>query len=462
MKSIIFTYRYALVLATLAMASCEKFVTLPPPTGSVDDKVVYNSDETATAGIVGLYNVQGMRDFILNSALVAGLAADELQSGNFSDAAVQIQNNSVATNNSLVGGVWSNGFRAIRAANLAISGLENSTGVTPALRSQLLSEALFCRAYAFFVLVNLFDGVPLALSAESVDNAELPRASADDVWIQILSDLERAKELSSTEEITVHRTRVNRYAISALLARAYLYREQWEKSEKEADEVINSGKFILSEIGQNFKKISKETILQIFKPNGYAELAVEYLPASSTASTANYFLLRVFVEGFETNDVRKTTWIGNLPDGNNYIKKYLLRSGTAGDEYHVLFRLAEIHLIRAEARAQQNKLHGQNGAESDLNKIREHAGLGPKLNLSQGDMLIAIESERKNDLFGEWCHRWFDLKRQPSISSEGTRADDVLSKIKGENWQPTDVLMPIPAQQIELNPALEQNEGYKQ
>ena len=54
---------------------------------------------------------------------------------------------------------------------------------------------------------------------------------------------------------------------------------------------------------------------------------------------------------------------------------------------------------------------------------------------------------------GEWGHRWFDLKRT-------ARADAVLSPIKGNFWQPTDVLFPIPDLELNRNPLLIQNPGY--
>jgi hypothetical protein len=68
-------------------------------------------------------------------------------------------------------------------------------------------------------------------------------------------------------------------------------------------------------------------------------------------------------------------------------------------------------------------------------------------------MLLAIEQERKVELFGEWGHRWFDLKRTG-------RADAVIGGQKPTTWQSTDVLYPIPQTQRLANPNLTQNPGY--
>ena len=74
-------------------------------------------------------------------------------------------------------------------------------------------------------------------------------------------------------------------------------------------------------------------------------------------------------------------------------------------------------------------------------------------NIGQQNLLLAIELERRLELFTEWGHRWFDLKRTG-------RAGTVLSVIK-EDWESTDLLLPIPQNEMELNQNLvPQNPGY--
>jgi hypothetical protein len=115
--------------------------------------------------------------------------------------------------------------------------------------------------------------------------------------------------------------------------------------------------------------------------------------------------------------------------------------------------LAEQFLIRAEARAKQNnKLIGSNSAESDINVIRNRAGLLNTSAATQEELLSEIERERRVELFVEWGHRWLDLKRSG-------RASAVLSLIK-PLWDDTDVLYPIPYSERLLNPKLTQNFGY--
>ena len=116
-------------------------------------------------------------------------------------------------------------------------------------------------------------------------------------------------------------------------------------------------------------------------------------------------------------------------------------------------RLAEQYLIRAEARAEQDKLIV---SMEDVNKIRQRSNLSAinilDSDLDQDEVITIILEERRKELFTEWGHRWFDLKRR-------RKADPILSS-KKPHWEDTDVLYPIPEDELLKNPNLIQNPGY--
>ena len=72
--------------------------------------------------------------------------------------------------------------------------------------------------------------------------------------------------------------------------------------------------------------------------------------------------------------------------------------------------------------------------------------------LTKEECLAAVEQERRIELFSEWGHRFYDLKRTG-------RAYAVLGAIK-PMWESTDTVYPIPQNEINANPFLTQNEGY--
>ena len=114
-------------------------------------------------------------------------------------------------------------------------------------------------------------------------------------------------------------------------------------------------------------------------------------------------------------------------------------------------RLAELYLIRAEARAQQGKLTGATGAVADLNVLRTRAK-APAITLTaQADVLLAVERERVYELAFEG-QRWYDLVRTG-------RAQAVMSAFS-PNWDSHYELWPIPQRETQLNTALTQNPGY--
>ncbi|WDF77188.1 RagB/SusD family nutrient uptake outer membrane protein [Mucilaginibacter sp. KACC 22773] len=451
-------YLIGVICITLFISACKKYAQITPPPGSIDARLVYDDNASATAGILSLYSLFDYRDVVLYSAEYGGLSADELNYfGAPFSGYLDFQSNSLTPEPPASPTViWGGAYQQILNANIAIDGLQKSTKVTPALKSQLIGEAKFWRAHAFFMLVNCYGAVPLTLSTDATVNAVLPRAPIDQVYGQIISDLKEAKDLLSPTYPTAERARVNQFAVSALLARVYLYNKDWIGAENESTNVISSGVYSLSSPDETFLNTSNETILQIYTLEGFTQWGTDFVPPSPADYTL--FLRPGFENSFEANDKRFTNWVAPIGTTGNYsVNKYKLINATAGNEYYIVLRLAEQYLIRAEARAHQQNL---SGAASDINVVRTRAGLAGTTAATSSKLLAAVEQERKIELFAEYPHRWFDLKRTPSLTDPTkTRADDVLAPIK-PGWKSTAVLYPISSDDIIANPNLTQNPGY--
>jgi starch-binding outer membrane protein, SusD/RagB family len=451
------TVAFTSSLLILIFGSCKKFVMLDDPRGQLTTGAVFSENGSATAAVLSLYT--DYLDYTLPvMCKTAGLAADELVTSD--PLFVPYLSNDIlpSTASAFPGETWVQEYAHIRKCNLAIAGLTNSTTINKGVKDQLLGEARFLRAFGFFNLLNLFGAVPLTLSVNENENALLPRAPVEDVWLQIFSDLTMAKELVSADYPTAERVRVNKSAVSALLARAYLYHNEWEKAEAEASKIIDLNIYSLANPADVFTPGSNETILQVYIQQGLYPIVFDYLPAAPGFAPSVY-LRDGFDAGFEPGDLRRESWVG-AESGVSYIKKYK-NNDFASTEYCVLFRLAEIYLIRAEARANQNNLTGANSAAADINAVRYRSNLTSKSIANKTSALMAIEQERKVELFGEYPHRWFDLKRMKGFTDPTkTRADEILSVVKGLTWQPTDKLFPIKSDDISLNHNLIQNEGY--
>jgi hypothetical protein len=162
------------------------------------------------------------------------------------------------------------------------------------------------------------------------------------------------------------------------------------------------------------------------------------------------------LQAFEPGDLRRSEWVDSIIVGSNtyyYPFKYKIKSGSTLTEYSMVLRLGEQWLIRAEARAQQGD---SAGARSDLDMIRSRAGLAPTTATTRSDLLTAILHERQVELFTEWGHRWFDLKRTGNVDA----VMQVVTQLKGGNWDTNSQLFPIPRSEITVNQNLTQNPSY--
>ncbi len=453
---------FFLILLTSFNYSCKKFIDVGPPSNQLIKSVVFEDDVTANGAMIGLYssfiNTGGFSDGGTGSITFLGaLSADELIYRNTSVSYLEFLNNNLLSTNPLIPSFWDQGYSYIYKANSIIEGLQTSKNVSGALKSQLLGEATFIRAFTHFYLVNLFGKIPYIKTTEYEQNNSIGRMDVPDVYQQIIEDLQNAKSLLS-ENYSIsgnEKTRVNSYVVAALLARVYLFNNEWAKAETESSYVINaSGLFNLTDLNSTFLKNSKEAIWQLMvRGQTYTNEGQLFLyPGSATYSKLRDELL----ESFELGDERRNVWVTELDLGGSTFfvpHKYKdMYPVEILNEYSMILRLGEQYLIRAEARAQQDKVIGLNSAESDLNMIRNRAKLDPTKAATKNDMLGAILAERRVELFIEWGHRWLDLKRT-------MKADEVLSILK-PSWDVNDKLYPIPRNETLINPNMTQNPNY--
>jgi hypothetical protein len=230
----------------------------------------------------------------------------------------------------------------------------------------------------------------------------------------------------------------------------------WDESANAASAVLNEGGLYVwvTDLDKIFLKESTTTIWQLMPgiagDNTKEAVTFSFVSAPPPVSALSPYLLGAF----EPNDQRKVHWVTTVTDGSDsyshvYKYKQALNTGSS-TEYSIVLRVAEQYLIRAEARAHQGDLIG---AKEDLNKIRQTAGLPDTDAVTAPAIIEAIVKERQVELFCEFGHRFFDLRRSNKL-------DAALQAIK-PGWDSTDRLFPIPQSELLLNPNLApQNAGY--
>jgi len=398
----------------------------------------------------------------------SGMSADELLpfDQTYNANYIQFQQNKLLPSDPYVNNsFWQNSYSYIYAANSIIDGLTNHSGVSEHLKQELIGEAKFIRAFCNFYLVNLFGDIPLVTTINYHKTSLLERTLKSNVYQAIISDLIDAQNKLSEDYSKANGQRIipNKWASTALLARVYLYTEDWDKANAQATDIINNSS--LYALSNNLDNIyltnSSESILQLQQnykngpryatPEGY-----QFIPYSSFPRPFAYLSTQM-LNSFEPGDQRRVRWIDStLFEGVTYYFpfKYKIGPDQANNgpysEYYTVLRLAEQYLIRAEARVQQ----GDPNAIDDLNAIRNRAGLADYTGvINKPSLLNAIMHERQIELFGEWGHRWLDLKRW-GIAAK------ILSANKGFTVDEHSLLYPIPQSELQTDPNLTQNPGY--
>jgi starch-binding outer membrane protein, SusD/RagB family len=478
-----------------SVTSCKKLVEIPAPVNAVGENAIFTNTETAIGALnsiyAGMVNPTGVFTGTRSISLLAGLSSDEftLTPGETSLES-QYYTNTLSTVVPPFAGSehWSPLYNLIFKSNAAIEGLtrKDAEALPQSIRDQLLGEAKFLRALFYFYLVNLYGDVPLAVTTDAKLNSGLARSTKETIYEHMIADLKDAQQLLSSsypdETLagnSLERVRPTRWVASALLARVFLYTSEWANAEIEASSIIdNTTLYTLVPLNDVFLKNSQEAIWQL-QPTSASfntqDGVIFIIPPSGPSSANPVFISDFLLNSFDSTDARRFfgNWIdttiyevaAGVFDTVAYPFKYKLNmpdeninsaTGTANmTEYLMVFRLVEQYLIRAEARAQQGKI---SDAQSDLNTIRNRAGLSNTTANDMQALLTAVLLERQTELFSEWGNRWLDLKRTENLDL--VMATVTPQKSNGASWDSNQQLYPLPLSDLNLMPSLTQNPGY--
>jgi starch-binding outer membrane protein, SusD/RagB family len=446
-------------LVVTNFGGCRKFIEVDPPANTLTSETVFADSANVESAITGMYSwsVLGTSLFDGRLSLFTGLLADELTTTTTS--LHEFQTNSLSAVSSNVASLWSNAYKQVYYANAIINGVQNSSGLSPTYRNKAISEAKLYRAWWYFHMINLWGDLPLVTSSDYNETALLPRTATTQVYQLIIKDLKEGQANLPIFYQNSDRTRPNQAVATALLTKVYAFLGDWANAENEANKLISSNVYMpLPTPANTFLKGSKETIWQVtpISPSYNTVEGNTFIP-SNTTTIPVYQLASTLVNSFETGDQRRTAWVNSNTVGGvtyYYPAKYKIRTsapGFAPAEYNVMLRMADIILIRAEALIQDGRTPQ---GIADINTVRTRSGLAElPSNLTKEQALLAVEQERRIELFVERGARWLDLIRTH-------RATAVLQPLKGSDWQVTDTLLPIPAGEIVNNSNLVQNTGY--
>jgi starch-binding outer membrane protein, SusD/RagB family len=494
------------LIGTVAFAGCKReFLDAEPLVGSTAANY-YQSAGDAEAAIIACYNplqqevtnLQGSGQLATHFRWYFGdIVSDDSDKGGSGDGdepeLLLFERFAGQDNARMLLGEWQSAYRGIAYCNLALANIPG-IDMDSFDKERYLAEAKFIRAYWYFNLVTTFGGVPLVLENLAPSAYQQPRATAQEIWGQIETDLtEASSRLPVRSAISLNELgRATRGAANALLLKAYAYQSKWSEALPIAEDIIGSGEYALAP--------DYASIFSLEGENGPGSIfEIQFMNASggnwgnSLEGTFTNVFQRArgqfggfgfnlptedFVNAFEPGDPRLqatvfqegdvmgdrglfTTDAAGFPHPY-YPRKYFTNAADGapfgdpnpnGPSNDRVIRYADVLLLHAEA-AYFNGF--EDLARNSLNQVRERARGGnpdilPDVTASGTDLLDAIYHERRVEL-GLEGHRFFDLVRQ----GRAAEALSPLGFVAG-----THELFPIPAAEITLSGGLiEQNPGY--
>ena len=415
-----------IILANVAV-SCSSELDLYPNNGIAPGDV-QESDLAALR--LGMYNqVQNdpQREAYIMHDILGGL----LQSG--TGTPLTLITNTLSPLNSNVADTWAGYYSALYQVNNVLQISQNLPVSDLAIRTQ--GEAHFFRAYIYSRLVINWGGVPV-LRENTMD--KVSRNTEEEVWAFIEEELDLAESMLDNTNANYYY--ISKNAVIALRARVMLHQGKMQEAASSAEYIITQTGHQLDDFEKIFRSLQNTEIIFAFE-NRPEESSITistlfYSYAHPNKGSWVYRPSGELMSLYSSDDLRKNISITSI-DGNDMVNKY--PSGQTGTDPFIVFRLAEMYLISAEAQ-------GINGGLTRLNELRNERGLD---NVSPGGeqaFIDAILLERKKEFLGEGF-LFYDL----------VRTGKAIEELGIQGYQQ---LLPIPGEELLLNPNLTPNPGY--
>lgn len=502
-----------MVIGSPALLSLQACTDLgETPVSAITPENFYTNEQEVIGGLASVYaslrsslwNYYNLSEISSDEFIVPTRGSDWFDNGRWLQMHRQLWEANSSVTGEDINGAWVDAFTGVARANVLLQAMQN---VTVSNQAVIDAEIRTLRAFYYYMLMDMFGGVPIVTNTDIIPRERNTRAEVFDFIEQELLEVRDAlpEQWPDTDN-----GRMTRGAANAILASLYLNAEvwtgtvdagglqrgtaRWQDAADMADEVLNSGIYALaSDWKANFRfdnHLSPENILvvkylaaegigfeMIYRGlhysqatpapwNGFATIAETYYAFDRDDLRDDIFLVgqQYNVETGQAVNDRTGQPLFFTPTINDAtaasegegvrIYKFPADPNASGQWHgndYPYFRLAEIYLIKAEA---LNELGRTDEAITLINTaIRSRVFNPPEplpLGMSQAAARDAILNERLFELTAE-AKRRQDLIRHDKY---------LLPWSHKEQREPHRVIMPIPLAQLNANPLLVQNPGY--
>lgn len=467
MKKITVKYLF-LTFAILASSSCSKDFLELTPQQSVANELALTSLDDFKSSITAVYNGLSDADYYGRYfLLVPDVMADDVKQHPSANRAKNYAEYIATRGDGVAEEMWQEMWEEINSVNALINSKVELPQSVQGEQQHIIGEAYALRGLVYFDMVRAFAqhysftaggshlGVPIVLEFDQFN--EPSRNSVAEVYAQVISDMKRGIELMSDTPRTGRTSTLSKTAVKALLARVYLYSEDFVNAEALASEVISSGKYQLtpteSYIDSWSSDYSSESIFEIAMTEndnrGSDALGRMYI----VEGYGDYLPSNDLVSLYPDDDVR-LGWFKEDPVLSGDYAPFRMNKypSTAGEDNTKVIRLSEVYLIRAEARAMQ----GKGDAQGDIDVIRQRSQPSATPVTATGQALIdEVMLEKRKELCFEGQRLWDLMRHKQDIVRKQCTSSICTIAYPNER-----VIMPIPEAELDANPNIEANPGF--
>ena len=468
------------VLLFICLSSCDSVLD-KEPLGRLDADSFFTSANDGIQAINAAYSYlqfnNNNRNFYWAMALVTSDIA--IAGGNGSRAGIdEMEDFTYTPRTEEFNDLWKVYYAGINQCNTITDKLPE-VEMDETLKKRILGEAMFLRAYYYFELSKIF-GAVLVTEVKDPDELQIPKSTVEDIRQQIILDCTTAAEFLPLSHGASNIGRATKGAALALIAKTYLYMEDWLQVIDYVEQIEALGLYdLMPDYQDNFRKGTQNNVESVWEiQHANEELGLgNFLNQwwSSEKLGAGYGYCEVtqeWVDAFEDDDPRLGFSIAQ--DGDDYFgkvyktsfsstnyspRKYLqpeeeVSQKSDGDINYTAIRFADVLLWKSEALASLDRTRE---SQMPLERVRARAraqaqnpstALPEIISYDQQEMLEAIRHERLVEL-GYEMHRFFDLVRWGM-------AETTLPGFETAKHN----VFPIPQTELDLNKNLQQNPGY--
>lgn len=434
------------VISLVSLCSCGDWLNVEPKT-NIDETDLFKNEQGFKEALTGIYikmcstNLYGRElTYGFMDILAQRYENAQNQSANYNDASVWYTYPSTKTQ-TYTDNFWSEIYNIIANLNNLLSNIESKGSVitTEGYRDIIKGEALGLRSFLYFDLLRMFGPVykdnssSPSIPYRTEFNRDVAKLlPANEVVENIISDLLEAEKLLDADPMNItfptsgaetgfldnRFNRMNKYAVKAELARAYMYKGDKTNAALKAQEVIDATKTDSSErqftlITDNTQDKLGSTEL-IFALNMDSETFPNQVEEDLVVTSWSYYtvsssrlnaIFDITVDG--TNDMRYKEGCGFSvsTDGAvtlKYSQDNLL--SPALENTMPLIRLPEMYYILAECAASLDD------AAEELSVVRTARGVEEVELSSEDDRKVQLEKEYRKEFYAEG-QLWYFYKR---------------------------------------------------